>query len=45
MSGFLQSLEKYGKIFGHFPDWKSLEKIVFGFVGMERENNFPHLIF
>ena len=25
--GFLRSLEKYGKIFGHFPAWKSLEKV------------------
>jgi len=26
-SGLLWSLEKYGKIFGHFPAWKSWEKI------------------
>ena len=29
-SGFLRSLEKYRKMFCHFPVWKSLEKNFFG---------------
>jgi len=37
-------MEKYGKHFGHFPAWKSLEKI-FWSVSMEKGNNFADLIF
>jgi len=43
-AGFLRSMEKYGKHFGHFPAWKSLEKI-FWSVSMEKGNNFADLIF
>jgi len=28
---------KYGKRFGHFPAWKSLEKTLFWSVSMEKE--------
>jgi len=35
-TGFLRSLEKYGKMFGHFPTWKSLEKNFFRSVSMEK---------
>ena len=44
-AGLLRSMEKYGKNFGQFPAWKSLEKIVFCSVGMEKENNLPGSIF
>jgi len=40
-AGFLRSLEKYGKIFCQFPDGKK----IFWSVSMEKEKNFPDLIF
>jgi len=45
LAGFLRSLEKYGKKVCHFPVWKSLDKTFYWFVSMEKENNFPDLIF
>jgi len=44
LPGFLPSLGKYGKNVCH-PVWKSLENIFFGFFNVEKEYNFPDLIF
>jgi len=43
--GLLRSFGKYGKFFCHLRVWKSLEKTLGASVTMEKENNFPDLIF